>query len=278
MAGEQPPPGTSVSATITVLAVGDLIGRPGRMAASRLIPELRQKYDVDLVVANGENASGGFGLTSADAEDLFHRGVDVFTSGNHIWDQKEILSALNDRPILRPMNYPPGAPGRGWLVHDLGAKGSVAVCNLQGLVFMPPIDSPFRAVDEFIAATADVPVRLVDLHAEATSEKHAMAYHVDGRVSALWGTHTHTPTADHRVMPGGTAFVSDLGMVGPRDAVIGMDPEASLKRFMTGIPHRFKVGRGVVTFNSVLVRISATNGRAESIERVDHTVEAPAAE
>jgi metallophosphoesterase (TIGR00282 family) len=263
-----------VSDTIKVLAVGDLVGRPGRRAATRLIPQLRGELGIDMVVANGENASGGFGLSVNDARELFSAGVDVITSGNHIWDQKEIITALDDMPILRPMNYPPGTPGKGYLVHDLGEGGQVAVCNVQGLVFMPPIDSPFRAVDVFLEETKEVSVRMVDIHAEATSEKQAMAHYLDGKVSLLWGTHTHTPTADQRVMPGGTAYVSDLGMVGPRDAVIGMDPEGSLRRFLTGIPQRFKVGAGVVTFNSVVVTIGVTTGRAESIERVDHTVEA----
>jgi len=264
--------------TITVLAVGDIVGRPGRRAATRMIPRLRRDLDVDMVVANGENASGGFGLAVQDARDLFSAGIDVITSGNHIWDQKEILSALDDLPILRPMNYPPGTPGKGYLVHDLGERGRVAVANVQGLVFMPPIDSPFRAADAFIAATAGIPIRLVDVHAEATSEKQAMAHHLDGRVSLLWGTHTHTPTADQRVFPGGMAYVSDLGMVGPRDSVIGMEAEGSLRRFLTGIPQRFKVASGMVTFNSVVVRISVTSGQAESIERVDHTVDVSAAD
>ena len=263
---------------LTVLAVGDIVGRPGRNAATRMIPELRQRHEVDLVIVNGENASGGFGLSLADARDLFNSGVDVITSGNHIWDQKEILPALDDMPILRPMNYPPGAPGRGWLVHDLGAKGPVAVCNIQGLVFMPAIDSPFRAVQEFLGATAEVSVRIVDFHAEATSEKQAMVHYIDGRASLLFGTHTHTATADQRVTAAGTAYVSDLGMVGPRDGVIGMDAAASLNRFLTGIPQRFKVGRGMVTFNSVIVRIRAATGLAESIERVDQTVDVSSAD
>jgi metallophosphoesterase (TIGR00282 family) len=258
---------------LTLLAVGDIVGRPGRQAAMHMIPELRQRHGVDLVIANGENASGGFGLSVGDARGLFNSGVDIITSGNHIWDQKEILPALDDMPILRPMNYPPGAPGRGWLVHDLGALGAVAVCNLQGLVFMPAIDSPFRAVEEFIRETADTPVRIVDFHGEATSEKQAMGHFIDGRVSLVFGTHTHTPTADHRVRPAGSAYVSDLGMVGPRDSVIGMDAEGSLKRFLTGIPQRFKVAKGVVTFNSVLVRIRPATGLAESIERIDHSVD-----
>jgi 2',3'-cyclic-nucleotide 2'-phosphodiesterase len=262
-----------MSDTIRVLAVGDLVGRPGRRAAMRLIPRLRRELSLDIVVANGENASGGFGLAVKDARDLFSAGIDVITSGNHIWDQKEILSALDDLPILRPLNYPAGTPGKGYLVHDLGERGQVAVANVQGLVFMPSIDSPFRAMDAFVAATEEVRVRMVDIHAEATSEKQAMAQHLDGRVSLLWGTHTHTPTADQRILPGGTAYVSDLGMVGPRDSVIGMEAEGSLRRFLTGIPQRFKVAAGVVTFNSVVVTISVTTGQAESIERVDQSVD-----
>jgi 2',3'-cyclic-nucleotide 2'-phosphodiesterase len=267
-----------MTATIRVLAVGDLIGRPGRRAAIRLIPQLRRELGLDMVVANGENASGGFGLAVKDARDLFSAGIDVITSGNHIWDQKEILSALDDMPILRPLNYPAGTPGKGYLLHDLGEKGQVAVANVQGVVFMPAIDSPFRAMDAFVAATPEVRVRVVDIHAEATSEKQAMAHHLDGRVSLLWGTHTHTPTADQRVLPGGTAYVSDLGMVGPRDSVIGMEAEGSLRRFLTGIPQRFKVAAGSVTFNSVVVTISVTTGQAESIERVDHTVDVSSGE
>jgi metallophosphoesterase (TIGR00282 family) len=262
-----------MSDSITVLAVGDIVGRPGRKAAAKLIPQLRAEHGVDLVVANGENASGGFGLSVSGAREMFNAGVDVITSGNHIWDQREILPALDEMPILRPMNYPPGTPGRGYLLHDLGAAGSVAICNVQGLVFMPAIDSPFRAVDQFLADTADATIRLVDLHAEATSEKQAMAHYLDGKVSLLWGTHTHTPTADQRVLPNGTAYVSDLGMVGPLESVIGMDPESSLKRFLTAIPQRFKVGTGMVTFNSIVVTISATTGQAESIERADHTID-----
>jgi metallophosphoesterase (TIGR00282 family) len=262
-----------MSDSITVLAVGDVVGRPGRRAATQLIPEIRRDMKVDLVVANGENASGGFGLNAAGARELMNAGVDVITSGNHIWDQREIVAQFDELPVLRPLNYPPGTPGRGYLMHDLGALGAVAICNIQGLVFMPSIDSPFRAADQFLADTADTPVRLIDMHAEATSEKQAMAHYLDGKVSLLWGTHTHTATADHRLLPGGTAYVSDLGMVGPRDSVIGMDPESSLERFLTGIPQRFKVGRGMVTFNSIVVRISATTGQAESIERVDHTID-----
>ncbi len=259
---------------ITVLAIGDIIGRPGREAIARLLPSLRREYAIDLVVANGENSAGGFGLTPKIADDLFGLGVDVLTSGNHIWDQREMMTGFEDhRPILRPHNYPAGAPGRGWFCYDLGEKGTVLVGNVQGQLFMPPIDSAFGAADEILRQGEATPVRLMDIHAEATSEKIALGWYLDGRASFVFGTHTHVPTADARVFPGGTAFVTDLGMVGPRDSVIGMEREASLARFLTGVPHRFKVASGPVLFNSVLARIEASTGKATSVERVDREVE-----
>ncbi|MEO6797658.1 MAG: TIGR00282 family metallophosphoesterase [Candidatus Dormibacter sp.] len=258
---------------ITVLAIGDIIGKPGREAISRLLPALRREYAIDLVVANGENSAGGFGLTPKIADDLFGLGIDVLTSGNHIWDQKEMMTGFEDhRPILRPHNYPAGAPGRGWFCYDLGEKGTVLVGNVQGQLFMPPIDSAFAAADEILRQGTGTPVRLVDIHAEATSEKIALGWYLDGRASFVFGTHTHVPTADARLFPGGTAFVADLGMVGPRDSVIGMDKEASLARFLTGIPARFKVAEGPVQFNSVLARIDQASGKATSVERVDREV------
>ena len=253
-----------------MLAIGDIIGRPGREAIARLLPQLRREYAIDLVVANGENSAGGFGLTPRIADDLFGLGIDVLTSGNHIWDQKEMMTGFEDHlPILRPHNYPAGAPGRGWFCFDLGEKGQVLIGNVQGQLFMPPIDSAFSAADEILSHGAETRVRLMDIHAEATSEKIALGWHLDGRASFVFGTHTHVPTADARIFPGGTAFVADLGMVGPRDSVIGMDREASLARFLTGVPHRFRVAEGPVQFNSVLARIDASTGKADSVERVD---------
>ncbi|HYM51694.1 MAG TPA: TIGR00282 family metallophosphoesterase [Candidatus Limnocylindrales bacterium] len=257
---------------VTVLAIGDIIGRPGRDAVARVLPGLRRDQGIDLVVANGENAAGGFGLTPKIADDLFALGIDVLTSGNHIWDQREMLTGFDSRPILRPHNYSTAAPGRGWYCHDLGEKGRVLVGNVQGQLFMPPMDSPFRAADEVLRQAGGTPVRLFDMHAEATSEKMALGWYLDGRASFVFGTHTHVPTADARILPNGTAFVSDLGMVGPRDSVIGMDREISLQRFLTGLPHRFKVAEGVVSFNSVLVRIDGHSGNATFIERIDRSV------
>ncbi len=258
---------------VTVLAVGDIVGRPGREAVARLLPQLRREYGIDLVVANGENAAGGFGLTPKIADDLFSLGIDVLTSGNHIWDRREMLTGFDDRrPILRPQNYPSGAPGRGWHCHDLGEKGQVLIGNVQGQLFMPPLDSPFRAADEVLRQGAGTRLRVIDVHAEATSEKVALGWYLDGRASLVFGTHTHVPTADARVLPGGAGYVTDLGMVGPRDSVIGMDREISLQRFLTGLPHRFKVAEGVVTFNSVLARIDGHSGTATTIERIDREV------
>ena len=259
---------------MTVLAIGDIIGRPGREAVARLVPQLRREFAIDLVVANGENAAGGFGLTPKIADDLFNLGIDVLTSGNHIWDQREMMTGFDHRSILRPHNYPSAAPGKGWLCHDLGEKGQVLVGNVQGQLFMPPIDSPFKAADDVLRQAGSARVRVMDIHAEATSEKIAMGWHLDGRASFVFGTHTHVPTADARLFPGGTAFVADLGMVGPKESVIGMDREASLQRFLTGVPYRFKVAEGPVQFNSVLARIDALSGKAESVERVDREVEA----
>ncbi len=257
---------------ITALAIGDIVGSPGREAVARILPQLRREHSIDLVVANAENAAGGFGLTPKIADELFNLGINVLTSGNHIWDQREMLTGFDHRAILRPQNYPASAPGRGWLSHDLGEKGQVLVGNVQGRLFMPPLDSPFTAAEEVLRQASQIPVRLVDVHAEATSEKVALGWYLDGRASFVFGTHTHVPTADLRVLPKGTGYVTDLGMVGPRDSVIGMDAEISLQRFLTGLPHRFKVAEGVVTFNSVLVRIDGHSGHAIALERLDREV------
>src|SRR3982075_2021302 len=258
---------------VTVLAIGDIIGRPGREAVARLLPQLRREFSIDLVVANGENAAGGFGLTPKIADDLFSLGIDVLTSGNHIWDQREMMTGFDDhRPILRPHNYPSGAPGRGWFCHDLGEKGQVLIGNVQGQLFMPPIDSAFKAADDVLRQGVGTKLRLMDIHAEATSEKVALGWYLDGRASFVFGTHTHVPTADARILNQGTAYVTDLGMVGPRNSIIGMDRDISLQRFLTGLPIRFKVAEGPVAFNSVLARIDGRSGHATAIERIDRDI------
>ncbi|MBI4236362.1 MAG: TIGR00282 family metallophosphoesterase [Chloroflexi bacterium] len=254
-----------------VLLIGDVVGRPGRQAVRRLVPSLRQELGLDLVVANGENAAAGFGITPETARELLDASVDIITSGNHIWDQREIIPLLGGGiPLLRPLNYPSGAPGRGTAYH----RGALVV-SLQGRVFMPvDIDDPFRAMDELLGGLSERPrAVLVDFHAEATSEKAALAWYLDGRISAVVGTHTHVGTTDARVLPKGTAFVSDLGMCGVIDSVIGDEPGPVIERFLTGIPVRLTVGSGPAQFNAVLIETDEKNGLARSIVRMDRRVD-----
>jgi len=256
---------------LRILMLGDVIGRPGRRAVNALLPGLRQEYGIELVIANGENAAGGLGLTRETAEELFKSGVDVITSGNHVWAQREIITALDsDLAILRPLNYPPGVPGHGYLT-----KGETLVVNLLGRTFIGNFDCPFRAMDQLLEELADnkPPVIIVDFHAEATSEKVAMGWHLDGRVSAVLGTHTHVGTVDARLLPKGTASITDVGMIGPIDSVIGDDIDVVLRRFLTQLPHRISVGKGSVLLNSVLVEIEEATGRAKNISRIDREIE-----
>ena len=254
---------------LRILFVADVVGQPGRDAVRALLPELKKELHPHLTILNGENAAGGFGLTAKLVAELKSAGADVITTGNHVFAQREFLPELPKlEQVLRPANYPPKAPGRGWCVAQAGGH-DVLVINLMGRVFVEALDDPFRAVDAILADHPDVKIVFCDMHAEATSEKTAMGWYLDGRVSAVVGTHTHIPTADARVLPGGTAYVTDVGMVGPRDGCIGMDKDVVLQRFLTGVPTRFKVASGPVTFNSVLVTINGSTGRATSIQRVD---------
>jgi metallophosphoesterase (TIGR00282 family) len=252
-----------------ILFVADVVGHPGREAVKAILPGLKKEFEPHVTVVNGENSAAGFGLTAKLADELKGYGADVITTGNHVFAQKEFLAELPtlDR-VLRPANFPPDAPGKGSCVVNAGGH-DVLVMNLMGRIFIDPIDDPFRAADRILAEHPDVRISLCDMHAEATSEKTAMGWHLDGRVSAVVGTHTHIPTADARVLPGGTAYVTDVGMVGPRDGCIGMDKDVVLKRFLTGVPNRFVVASGPVTFNSVLVTISTSTGRATSNQRLD---------
>lgn len=250
--------------------IGDIVGKPGRQAVQDLLPGLRQQYRLDLVIANAENAAGGKGLTLATAEELLHSGIDVLTSGNHIWAQKEIIPHLDgELPILRPLNYPPGVPGRGYL-----AKGEVLIVNAMGRVFMGAFDCPFRAMDQLLSELkGNFKAIVVDFHAEATSEKSALGRYLDGRVSAVLGTHTHIGTVDARILPQGTAYITDVGMVGPLDSVIGDEVEAVIQRFLTQLPHRLSVGKGNKLFNSALVEIEEDTGRAKGITRIDRELD-----
>jgi len=246
--------------------VGDVIGKPGRKAIAELLPKVREEHKVDLIIANGENAAGGIGLTPATAKDFFTAGVDVITSGNHIWRHKEIIPYMEAEPrILRPLNMPPGVPGQGYLITD-----EAMVVSLLGRVFMGHFDCPFRTMNNLLEEiNPRPPIILVDFHAEATAEKIAMGWYLDGRVSAVLGTHTHVGTIDTRVLPQGTAFVSDVGMVGAADSVIGDDIDSVIDRFLTLMPHRLSVGKGNTAFSAVLVEVADDSGKALSIDRLD---------
>jgi metallophosphoesterase (TIGR00282 family) len=260
-----------------VLMIGDVIGKPGRGAVEHTLPGLRDERGIDFVTANGENLAGGMGLTAATADLLFAAGVDVITSGNHIWDKREIYEALDrsDR-ILRPLNYGThDVPGRGWGAYTALDGSELVVVNLQGRTYMQPIDNPFTDADRLLDEAADPlpPIRLVDFHCEITSEKNALGMYLDGRVSAVVGTHTHVVTGDERILPRGTAYLTDLGMTGPLWSVIGFDPKTVLPRFINALPTRFEVGEGTVVFNACQIDIDPATGRAVQIERVQRLVE-----
>lgn len=255
---------------IKVLFIGDIIGKPGRVAVRELLPRLVGRYAPDMVIANGENAAGGFGITPDIADELIGLEVDVITSGNHIWDKKEVYEYLGGQSrLLRPANYPQGAPGAGSGVFECPSGAKVGVVNLMGRVFMDCLESPFVVGSELVEKLRETtPVIIVDFHAETTSEKMALGWHLDGRVSALIGTHTHVQTSDERVLAGGTAFITDAGMTGPLDSVIGMKKEIILERFLTHMPVRFDVATRNVELQGVFVTIDAATGKAVSIERV----------
>jgi metallophosphoesterase (TIGR00282 family) len=250
---------------LRALMIGDIIGEPGRKSVVSVLPGLRRKYEIDLVVGNGENSAGGLGLTLNTAYELINAGVDVITTGNHVWAKREIIPHLDGQlPIIRPLNFPPGAPGKGfWITNNM------VVVNLIGRVFVGDYDCPFRAMDSFLAELkSENKVILVDFHAEATSEKVALGRYLDGRVSVVAGTHTHVGTIDTRILPNGTAYVTDIGMVGPLDSVIGDDIDSVVHSFVTKMPHRISVGKGRAAFDAVLIDIDADSGKATDITRI----------
>jgi metallophosphoesterase (TIGR00282 family) len=257
-----PPP------SFRVLAVGDVIGRAGRDSLRRWLPDLRDRHKPEFVVANGENAAGGVGLTEEIGRELFSM-VDVLTSGNHIWDKKEGIAYMEKEPrVIRPANYPHPAPGKGTVVVSGPFGLKLAVLNLQGRVFMEPIDDPFRTADAAIEELRkETPCILVDFHAEATSEKMALGYYLDGRVSAVVGTHTHVVTADERILPGGSAYITDLGMAGSRNSVIGIRKEQAIQKFLTSRPIRFEPDKGGSFLSGLVVEIETATGRALSVTR-----------
>jgi len=254
---------------MNILFVGDIIGSPGRRMLAGCLSELISEERIHLVIGNVENAAGGRGVTPQVAEELFGLGLDVLTSGNHVWDKREIHDYLDRQPrLLRPANYPGRSPGRGVCVVRARNGVQAAVINLQGRAHMLPIDCPFRKADEILAALEPaVKVRVVDFHAEITSEKVALAWYLDGRVSAVCGTHTHVPTADTRILPAGTALQTDVGMVGPADSIIGVERDIVLRRFLTALPVRMEPAKGRLELHSVVIEVDDSTGRAVSIRR-----------
>jgi len=261
---------------LRILFVGDIYARPGRNIVHERLPELQKQYSVDLTIANGENAAGGFGITPQIAEELFELGVDVITTGNHVWDKREIIDYMNSangnegslaRRVIRPANYPASTPGFGWYQGRTRSGFDYGVINLQGRVFMANNDDPFRVADDLLKRITAKAV-LIDVHAEATSEKIALGWYLDGRATAVLGTHTHIPTADEHVLPKGTAYQTDVGMTGPYDGVIGVQKEMILQRFLTNMPGRFESASGDVRLCASLIECDAVTGRATKIERI----------
>jgi 2',3'-cyclic-nucleotide 2'-phosphodiesterase len=256
---------------VKILFVGDIVGSPGRRIVHERLADILAERQIDLCIANGENSASGFGITARIAEDFFAWGVQVITGGNHIWDRKEIVDFFPHEPrLLRPANFPSTLPGSGLYLGCAQNGVEYAVLNLQGRTYMTPLDDPFRiAMIELAKIPPSVKVIFVDIHAEATSEKQAMGWYLDGKVSVVVGTHTHVPTADERVLPGGTAYITDAGMTGPHDSVIGMQKEGVLQRFLDALPARFVVAEGDIQMNTVLIDVDESTGRARSIERLN---------
>jgi metallophosphoesterase (TIGR00282 family) len=258
-----------------ILFIGDIVGSPGRKIVHDRLADILAQQEIDLAIANCENSASGFGVTPRLVEELLETGIEVLSGGNHIWDRKEILDYFPHQPrLLRPANFPNGSPGSGLFVGEARNGVRYAVLNLQGRTFMAPLDCPFRTAERELARVpGDVKVIIVDIHAEATSEKQAMGWFLDGKVSAVIGTHTHVPTADARVLPKGTAYITDVGMTGPHDSIIGMGKESIIKRFLDGLPARFEVANDDIQMNSVLLDVDPATGRTRSIERLTHRLD-----
>jgi metallophosphoesterase, MG_246/BB_0505 family len=260
-----------------ILFIGDIVGKPGRRAVSELVPSLISEKKIDLVVANCENAAAGFGVTREIVEELYGSRIDVLTSGNHIWNKREVLEFIGDyETLLRPANYPASAPGSGAVLIPTAKGEYIGVLNLAGRIFMHPIDCPFVTAKNKIAELkAKTKVIIVDIHAEATSEKRALGWYLDGEVSAVLGTHTHVQTADEEIMPQGTAYISDVGMTGPFDSVIGVKKDIIIERFLTQMPNKFDVAKGDIRMQGVMLDIDSISGKANSIERISIKLKEP---
>jgi metallophosphoesterase (TIGR00282 family) len=258
---------------LKLLFIGDIVGKVGRLTTKALLPTIVERYKIDLVIANGENAAGGFGLTDKIVSEIFNYGIHILTTGNHVWDKKEFISQISkeDR-VLRPFNYPPGVPGFGSIIYTTPHNNKVAVVNLMGRVFMSNVDCPFRVGKEEIERLSTMTkIIIVDFHAEATSEKIAFGYFIDGKVSAVIGTHTHVQTADEKILAGGTAYITDVGMTGPYHSVIGIEKEQIIQRFLTHIPVRFETAKGEGIFSAVVVEIDDKTGKSTAIQRLQIT-------
>ena len=252
-----------------IMLVGDVVGRPGRRAFQDHTPKLRAEKGIEVVIVNGENSAGGKGFTRKALDELYRGGADIVTSGNHVWDKKDVLSFIDDEPFLiRPANYPEGTPGKGWCSYPFKAK-NIGVMNLSGRAFMPPLDCPFQKVEELLREMKrECDLIFLDFHAETTSEKMAMGFYLDGRVNGVVGTHTHVQTADERLLPKGTAYITDLGMVGPRDSVLGVKTDIILRKFTTAMPVRFDLAEGPCTYCAVIVEVDDATNKTRSIERI----------
>jgi len=263
-------PDNSYHRRVKILFIGDIVGEPGRAAVKQLVPRLRKRLHLDLVIANGENSAGGAGITVNTAAEIFASQVDIITTGDHLWDQKEVTNLLQNEPrFLRPLNYPPGTIGQGSTVVQLDNSAPVAVMNVQGRAFMADLDNPFPAAKAEVARLRQrTPIIFVDMHAEATSEKIALARMLDGQVSAVIGTHTHVQTADDQIFPGGTAYLTDAGFTGPHESVLGREIEPVIRRFITNLPQRFGVATGRVLLQGAVVEVDPHSGRALSIQRI----------
>jgi len=255
---------------VKVLLIGDIVGKPGRNAISALLPGIVGQYGADIVIANCENAAGGFGVTRKVVDELYHNEIDILTSGNHIWDKKEISSFIDDyETLLRPANYPEGTVGSGSVTIKTRLGISLGVLNLEGRVFMRPLDCPFRIANrEIDKLKRETDIIIVDMHAEATSEKEALGWFLDGKVSAVLGTHTHVQTADERVLPGGTAYITDVGMTGPHDSIIGAKKDAVFQRFLTQVPTKIEAASEDIQLNGVIIEADYDSGKALSIKRI----------
>ncbi len=257
---------------LNILFVGDIMGQPGKFVLSSLLPALRSRLDLDIVIANGENIAGGKGITPNLASKMFSFGVNIITSGNHIWKNRDVFKIIDNEPrLLRPINFPSNVPGKGWGIFKIGDLPEIAVINVMGRLNLLNIDCPFTAMNHLLDADSElkkVKIKIVDFHAETSSEKVAMGWHLDGRVSAIVGTHTHVQTADEGVLPKGTAYISDVGMTGPHDSVLGIDKDIILKHFITQMPVQFKLSESDLKMKAVLIKVETATGKAVSIERV----------